>query len=137
MNTKTRSTKTGALPAFLTRDPYITRLVLVLVLLLAFFAIVKSGPFFAVRTWQSMAVQFPEFGLMSLGVMFTMFTAGIDLSASFAYADSHVDLPMLRSVGNPVAVSPDIGLMRAAKESGWSIIDWPSHAMQPRWKLPS
>ena len=38
MNTKTRSTKTGALPAFLTRDPYITRLVLVLVLLLAFFA---------------------------------------------------------------------------------------------------
>ena len=62
---------------------------------------------------------------------------GIDLSASFAYADSHVDLPMLRSVGNPVAVSPDIGLMRAAKESGWSIIDWPSHAMQPRWKLPS
>ena len=62
---------------------------------------------------------------------------GIDLSASFAYADSHVDLPMLRSVGNPVAVSPDIGLMRAAKESGWSIIDWPSHALQPRWKLPS
>ena len=62
---------------------------------------------------------------------------GIDLPASFAYADSHVDLPMLRSVGNPVAVSPDIGLMRAAKESGWSIIEWPSHALQPRWKLPS
>lgn len=62
---------------------------------------------------------------------------GIDLSASFAYADSHVDLPMLRSVGNPVAISPDIGLMRAAKESGWSIIEWPSHALQPRWKLPS
>lgn len=62
---------------------------------------------------------------------------GIDLSSSFAYADSHVDLPMLRSVGNPVAVSPDIGLMRAAKESGWSIIEWPSHALQPRWKLPS
>ena len=62
---------------------------------------------------------------------------GIDLSASFAYADSHVDLPMLRTVGNPVAVSPDIGLMRAAKEAGWSIIDWPSHALHPRWKLPS
>jgi len=62
---------------------------------------------------------------------------GIDLAASFAYADSHVDLPMLRTVGNPVAVSPDIGLMRAARDSGWSIIDWPSHAVQPRWKLPS
>ena len=57
-----------------------TRLVIVFVLLLIFFAAVRPGPFFAVRTWQSMAVQFPEFGLMSLGVMFTMFTAGIDLS---------------------------------------------------------
>ncbi|RRD49832.1 HAD-IB family hydrolase [Arachnia propionica] len=62
---------------------------------------------------------------------------GIDLGASFAYADSHVDLPMLRTVGNPVAVSPDVGLMRAARTSGWSIIDWPSHSVQPRWKLPS
>ena len=62
---------------------------------------------------------------------------GINLAASFAYADSHVDLPMLRTVGNPVAVSPDIGLMRAARASGWSIIDWPSHSVQPRWKLPT
>lgn len=62
---------------------------------------------------------------------------GMDLGASFAYADSHVDLPMLRTVGNPVAVSPDVGLMRAARASGWSIIDWPSHSVQPRWKLPS
>ena len=62
---------------------------------------------------------------------------GIDLAQSFAYADSHVDLPMLRAVGNPVAVSPDIGLMRAARTSGWSIIDWPASSPQPRWKLPS
>ena len=66
--------------AFLRKDSYLTRLVIVFLLLLIFFAAVRSGPFFAVRTWQSMAVQFPEFGLMSLGVMFTMFTAGIDLS---------------------------------------------------------
>lgn len=66
--------------AFLRKDSYLTRLVIVFLLLLIFFAAVRPGPFFAVRTWQSMAVQFPEFGLMSLGVMFTMFTAGIDLS---------------------------------------------------------
>ena len=66
--------------AFLRKDSYMTRLVIVFLLLLIFFAAVRPGPFFAVRTWQSMAVQFPEFGLMSLGVMFTMFTAGIDLS---------------------------------------------------------
>ena len=60
----------------------------------------------------------------------------IDLSKSYAYADSHVDLPMLGTVGLPVAVSPDIGLMRAAKKQGWSIIDWPSMSPIPRWKMP-
>lgn len=60
---------------------------------------------------------------------------GIDLSSSFAYADSHVDLPMLNAVGNPVAVSPDIGLMRAAKARGWSIVDWPAMSPLPRWRM--
>ena len=36
------------------------------------------------------------------------------LTKSFAYADSHSDLPMLATVGNAVAVSPDVPLMRAA-----------------------
>lgn len=61
---------------------------------------------------------------------------GIDLSQSYAYADSHVDLPMLLTVGYPVAVSPDIGLMRAAKQRGWSIVDWPAMSPIPRWKKP-
>lgn len=62
---------------------------------------------------------------------------GIDLQKSFAYADSHVDLPMLDAVGNPVAVSPDIGLMRAARKNGWSIVDWPASSPIPRWRMPS
>lgn len=69
------------LPSILKKDAFMTRLIVILALLLIFFAVVKPGPFFALRTWQSMAIQFPEFGLMSLGVMLTMFTAGIDLSA--------------------------------------------------------
>lgn len=56
----------------------------------------------------------------------------IDLSKSYAYADSHVDLPMLTEVGNPVAVGPDVGLTRAAKQRGWSIIDWPASSKLPR-----
>ncbi len=55
------------------------RLVIVFLLPLIFFAAVRPGPFFAVRTWCSWSSTSPEFGLMSLGVMFTMFTAGIDL----------------------------------------------------------
>ena len=59
----------------------------------------------------------------------------IDLSRSYGYADSHVDLPMLTAIGNPVAVSPDIGLMRAAKAKGWSIVEWPAMSPLPRWRM--
>ena len=62
---------------------------------------------------------------------------GVDLAKSYGYADSHVDLPMLETVGNPVAVSPDVGLLRAARSHGWSTIDWPAPSPIPRWKMPS
>lgn len=60
----------------------------------------------------------------------------LDLSKSFAYADSHVDLPMLSTVGNPVAVNPDLGLMRAANAGGWSTVEWSAMSQSPRWALP-
>ncbi|MDQ3935406.1 MAG: HAD-IB family hydrolase [Actinomycetota bacterium] len=47
---------------------------------------------------------------------------GIDLAASYAYSDSESDLPMLRLVGNPVAVNPDTELRRVAQQEGWRII---------------
>ena len=46
----------------------------------------------------------------------------IDLDASFGYSDSESDLPMLRAVGNPVAVNPDSELERVAREEGWRIM---------------
>jgi alcohol-forming fatty acyl-CoA reductase len=60
----------------------------------------------------------------------------IDLSRSFAYADSHSDLPMLETVGNPVVVSPDIPLMRAAQRNSWSIVPWQVKPVTPRWQIP-
>ena len=47
---------------------------------------------------------------------------GIDLGASYAYSDSESDLPMLTTVGHPVAVNPDSALERIARESGWRIM---------------
>jgi HAD superfamily hydrolase (TIGR01490 family) len=44
---------------------------------------------------------------------------GIDLAESYAYSDSLSDLPMLRAVGNPVAVNPDPPLAEIAREEGW------------------
>jgi HAD superfamily hydrolase (TIGR01490 family) len=61
---------------------------------------------------------------------------GVDLARSYAYADSHSDLPMLQTVGHPVAVSPDIPLMRAAARSQWSTVEWKTKPAIPRWRIP-
>ena len=51
---------------------------------------------------------------------------GIDMAASFGYADSHSDLPLLEAIGNPVAVKPDVALYRHARRSHWDVVDWAS-----------
>jgi alcohol-forming fatty acyl-CoA reductase len=61
----------------------------------------------------------------------------VALDRSFAYADSHSDLPMLETVGNAVAVSPDIALMRAATRNQWSVVEWKIKPITPRWALPT
>jgi len=60
----------------------------------------------------------------------------IDLSKSYAYADSHSDLPMLTTVGNPVAVSPDVSLFRAARAGRWQIVDWKTPSTSSRLEIP-
>jgi HAD superfamily hydrolase (TIGR01490 family) len=47
---------------------------------------------------------------------------GYDLEKSYAYSDSISDLPMLETVGHPVAVNPDGELERIAYERGWPIV---------------
>lgn len=46
---------------------------------------------------------------------------GVDLAASYAYSDSATDIPMLETVGHPVAVNPDSDLRKIATERGWEI----------------
>jgi HAD superfamily hydrolase (TIGR01490 family) len=48
--------------------------------------------------------------------------AARDLTACWAYSDSHTDLPFLEAVGHPVAVNPDRALRRIARERGWPIL---------------
>ena len=60
---------------------------------------------------------------------------GVDLSASYAYADSASDLPLLRAVGKPVVVNPDATALRAARAAKWPVQDWrsggrPARALQ-------
>jgi HAD superfamily hydrolase (TIGR01490 family) len=47
-----------------------------------------------------------------------------DLSLSFAYGDSHNDLPMFELVGIPIAINPDAKLARVAYERGWPVVQF-------------
>lgn len=47
---------------------------------------------------------------------------GIDLTRSFAYADSASDIPMLSVVGTGCAVNPDRGLRRLAMAHNWPVL---------------
>jgi alcohol-forming fatty acyl-CoA reductase len=59
-----------------------------------------------------------------------------DLGRSYAYADSHSDLPLLRVVGNPVAVNPDVALFRVAHKHRWPVEDWRRVGGTPRVLIP-
>jgi len=65
---------------------------------------------------------------------------GIDLDNSFAYSDSCTDLPMLETVGNPVAVNPDKDLRKTALERGWRIEAFRNpvtlRSRLPEWRRP-
>lgn len=62
---------------------------------------------------------------------------GIDLAASYGYADSHSDLPLLEAVGRPVAVRPDVSLFRHARRHRWTIEDWASSSSTTRTLNPA
>lgn len=62
------------------RDRHIARLILMMVIWAVFMAITRFDKFYTLINFQTMASQFPEFGLMSLGIMVCMITSGIDLS---------------------------------------------------------
>lgn len=49
---------------------------------------------------------------------------GADLSDCAFYTDSYADIPVMREVGRPVAVNPDMRLRREALARGWEIVDW-------------
>jgi len=74
-------TKPGLLSRFGSgRDAHLWRLLLVSLAWMIFMAATKFEKFYTLINFQTMASQFPEFGLMALGVMLCMITGGIDLS---------------------------------------------------------
>lgn len=56
------------------------RLFIITLVIFTGFSLVLGDKFFSIRNLQSMAVQFPEFGILAFAIMITMLTGGIDLS---------------------------------------------------------
>lgn len=66
-------------------------------------------------------LEFYAYGPTKAEALHALEAEGLDLSASYAYSDSHTDLPLLEAVGNPVAVNPDRELRKVAEERDWPI----------------
>lgn len=60
----------------------------------------------------------------------------LSLGESVSYADSASDLPMLESVGFPVAVNPEPRLATLARRRGWHVELWAKSPGGPRPFLP-
>lgn len=83
------------------QDSHIFRLIIITVCWFLFMAITKGDKFYTVINFQTMFAQFPEFGLMSLGVMCCMITSGNDLSTvGIANLTSICMALLMRSIAN-------------------------------------
>jgi HAD superfamily hydrolase (TIGR01490 family) len=57
----------------------------------------------------------------------------VSFEQSYAYSDSHNDIPLLELVGHPVAVTPDPSMSVHAKKHDWQIIKHPEGYTRSKW----
>lgn len=111
------------------KDRHISRLVIFTVLWMLFMAITRFNRFYTVLNFQTMASQFPEFGIMSLGVMLCMISGGIDLSAvSIANFSSILMARVLLSLTTetgllPIYAIPLVLVLAALVGAAWGIFN--------------
>jgi len=86
------------------KERHSLRLLAMLIVICAFFLFLKPGTFTRPSNFEAMSFQFPEYGIMALGVMLAMISGGIDLSfvAIADFTSIIAVLIMQRSAGLPV-----------------------------------
>lgn len=65
---------------FFKKNQYTTILLVLMFAVMLFFTITKSGTFWKIGTWKGIVMQFPEFGVMAIGVLFCFLIGCIDMS---------------------------------------------------------
>lgn len=103
------------------KNRYTVMLIGLMVVILAFFSITKGSSFWQVSLWKGMMIQFPEYGCMTLGLMFAFISGHMDMSfvmlGNFSsiiavnYMIAHVTDDMSRGqVGGVIVVAIGIAL---------------------------
>ena len=95
-------------------------LILALVGIVVLMSLLNGGRFFQLRNIQSMAFQMPELGILSLAMMVTMLTAGINLSIIASANLTSIIIAMILSqlLGSNMSESGSIGIIIFAIASG-------------------
>lgn len=70
----------GKVKEFTSKNNYTTMLLALLAVLLIFFSATKGATFWTMGTWKGIVMQFPEYGLMTIGIMFCFISGNIDMS---------------------------------------------------------
>jgi simple sugar transport system permease protein len=65
---------------YLKKNQYTSILLVLMAVVLVFFTITKGSTLWNIGTWKGIAMQFPEYGVMTLGVMFCFIAGCIDMS---------------------------------------------------------
>lgn len=91
-------------------DRHISRLLVIMAVWLIFMGVSVGNKFYSVINFQTMFAQFPEIGLLSLGVMVCMITGGIDLSTV--------------SIANITSISAALLMRKMANEAGELSFVW-------------
>lgn len=91
-------------------NQHVWRLIIIMILWFGFIAITRFSKFYTITNFQTMFAQFPEFGLMSLGVMVCMITGGIDLSTV--------------GIANVTGITMALLMQRIGSESGQISFIW-------------
>lgn len=65
---------------FFKKNQYTTILLILMAAVMLIFTITKGGTFWKLGTWKGIIMQFPEFGVMAIGVMFCFILGCMDMS---------------------------------------------------------
>ena len=65
---------------FFKKNQYTAILLVLLVVVMLIFTVLRGGTFWRLGTWNGIVMQFPEFGVMAIGLLFCFVIGCIDMS---------------------------------------------------------